>query len=182
LQNVCVLECLNVRLLGIIPQKRGPFIVTALESQIQHESPYYFIFTYFSINFHFNSLILIIHTSCSSLTFHNLYISFFIHQWLYSSLLGPGLFFTFVIFLIQPVGLLGRMINRSQGRCLHTEQHKHRINAHTDIHASSGIRTHDPSVRANEDSSCLRPRGHGDRHRMTLHRYFSIIGDLCCEY
>jgi hypothetical protein len=27
----------------------------------------------------------------------------------------------------------------------------HRINAHTDIHASSGIRTHDPSVRKGED-------------------------------
>jgi hypothetical protein len=27
----------------------------------------------------------------------------------------------------------------------------------------NGIRTHDPSVRASEDSSCLRPRGHCDR-------------------
>jgi hypothetical protein len=34
----------------------------------------------------------------------------------------------------QTVGLLGRVINPSQGRYLHTE-HKHRINAHTDIHA-----------------------------------------------
>jgi hypothetical protein len=42
---------------------------------------------------------------------------------------------------------------------LHIEQHKHRINAHTDIHASIGIRNHDPSVRASEDSSCLRLRG-----------------------
>jgi hypothetical protein len=33
----------------------------------------------------------------------------------------------------------------------------HRINAHTDIHALSGIRTHDPSVWATEDSSCRRP-------------------------
>jgi DNA-binding sugar fermentation-stimulating protein len=31
------------------------------------------------------------------------------------------------------------------------------------IHASSGIRTHDPYVRAGEDSSCFRPRGHCDR-------------------
>jgi hypothetical protein len=31
-----------------------------------------------------------------------------------------------------------------QGLYLHTEQHKHKINAHnTDIHALSGIRTHD---------------------------------------
>jgi hypothetical protein len=41
-----------------------------------------------------------------------------------------------------------------QALYLHTEQHKHRINAHnTDIHALSGIQTHDLSVRASEDSS-----------------------------
>jgi hypothetical protein len=62
------------------------------------------------------------------------------------------------------VGLLGRGISPSQGRYLHTEQHKRRINAHnTDIHALSGIRTHDPCVRATQDSSCLRPRGNCDR-------------------
>jgi hypothetical protein len=43
----------------------------------------------------------------------------------------------------------------------YTGQRKHRTNA--DIHASSGTRTHDPSVRAGEDISCLRPRGHCDR-------------------
>jgi hypothetical protein len=31
------------------------------------------------------------------------------------------------------------------------------------MHALSGIRTHHPSVRASEDSSCLRPRCHCDR-------------------
>jgi hypothetical protein len=36
-------------------------------------------------------------------------------------------------------------------------------NKRTDIHASSGIWTQDPSVWAREDSSCLRPRGHCDR-------------------
>jgi hypothetical protein len=30
----------------------------------------------------------------------------------------------------------------------------------TDIHAFSGIETHEPSVRASEDISCLRLRGH----------------------
>jgi hypothetical protein len=45
----------------------------------------------------------------------------------------------------------------------HTGQHKHRTNAHTDIHASSWIRTHDHSVWAGEDSSCPTPRGHCDR-------------------
>jgi hypothetical protein len=54
------------------------------------------------------------------------------------------------------------VISPSQGCYLHTGQHKHRINAHTDIHALSGIRTHDPSFRASEDISCLRPRGHCD--------------------
>jgi hypothetical protein len=77
----------------------------------------------------------------------------FIHQWLYSALLGPGLFFRFVISSTKTVGLLGRVISPSQGHYLHAEQHKHRINAN--IHASSGIRTHDPSFRASKDSLCL---------------------------
>jgi hypothetical protein len=45
-------------------------------------------------------------------------------------------------------GLLGRVMSPSQGRYLHTGQDKHRINAHTDTHALSGILSHDPSVRA----------------------------------
>jgi hypothetical protein len=64
-----------------------------------------------------------------------------IHQWLYNPLLGPDLFFSFVIFFTQTVGLLGRVISPSQGRYLYTGQHKHRINAHTDIHVLNGIRT-----------------------------------------
>jgi hypothetical protein len=55
--------------------------------------------------------------------------------------------------LRHSAGLLGRVISPSQSRYL----------TQTDIHASSGIRTHDPSVRASEDRSCLRPRGHCDR-------------------
>jgi hypothetical protein len=63
----------------------------------------------------------------------------------------------------QSLGLLGRGISPSHGRYLHTEQHKHRIKAHnTDIHALGRIRTHDPSVLAREDSSCLRSRGYWD--------------------
>jgi hypothetical protein len=90
------------------------------------------------------------------------FIHSFIHQCLYRTLLGPGLFFSFVIFFTQSVGLLGREISPSQGRYLHTGQHKHRINAHINIHALILIRTHDPRVRASEDASCLRPRGHCD--------------------
>jgi hypothetical protein len=66
----------------------------------------------------------------------NLVISFysFIHQWYYRPLLGPSLFFSFIIFFLQSVGPLGQVISPSQGRYLHTGQHKHRINAHADIH------------------------------------------------
>jgi hypothetical protein len=63
----------------------------------------------------------------------------FIHQWLYSPLLGPGLFFSFIIIFTQIVGLLGRVISPSQGLYLHTGQDKHRINSHTDIHALMGF-------------------------------------------
>jgi hypothetical protein len=52
-----------------------------------------------------------------------------IYLWLYSTLLDLGSFFSFLIYT-QSVGLLGWAIIRSQGRCLHTQQHKHRINAH----------------------------------------------------
>jgi hypothetical protein len=67
-------------------------------------------------------------------------------------LLGPGHVFNFVIiFFTHTVGLLGQVISPSQGRYLYTRKHKHRINVYTDIHALSGIRTHDPSFRVRED-------------------------------
>jgi hypothetical protein len=43
-----------------------------------------------------------------------------------------------------------------------------------DIHALSGIRTHDPSVEASEYSSCLRLRGH--RHIENLTHVKIILG------
>jgi hypothetical protein len=75
------------------------------------------------------------------------------------------------------VGLLGRGISPSQSRYLHTEHHKHKINAHNiDIHALSGIRTHDPSVSSGEDSSCLRPRG-----QCLVSRAPKRWAPLCCR-
>jgi hypothetical protein len=72
-------------------------------------------------------------------------------------------FFSFFI-STQLVGLLGRGISPPQGLYLHTEQHEHRINAHnTNIHALSGIQTHDPILRESEDISCLRPRDQCDQ-------------------
>jgi hypothetical protein len=66
-------------------------------------------------------------------------------------------------------------ISQSQGRCLRTEHHEHRINAHTDIQAFSGIRTQDPSVRAGEDGSCIRRRGHRDRHKYQSARIIIFV-------
>jgi hypothetical protein len=57
----------------------------------------------------------------------------------------------------ESVGLLGRGISSSQCRYLTQTQNKE-----TDIHGLNGIRTQDPSVRAREDISCLRPRGNCD--------------------
>jgi hypothetical protein len=58
----------------------------------------------------------------------------------------------------ESVGLLGRGISPTQGWYLHgttqTEQKQ------TDIRASRGIRTHDPSIWDGEDISYLKPRGH----------------------
>jgi hypothetical protein len=52
-------------------------------------------------------------------------------------------------------------ISPSRGRYLTQTQNK-RIQTSKFIHALSGIRNQDPSVRASEDISCLRPRGHCD--------------------
>jgi hypothetical protein len=64
--------------------------------------------------------------------------------------------FSFLI-LRQWVGLLGWWISPSQGR------YRYKLRINTYIHTLSEIRTDDPSVRACEDSSCFRPRGHRDR-------------------
>jgi hypothetical protein len=77
-----------------------------------------------------------------------------IHLPIYGStaLVELGRFFNLLIYT-QPVGHLARGIRPSQGGYLHT-----------DIHASSRIRTYNPSVLAGEDGSCLRQRSHCDRH------------------
>jgi hypothetical protein len=65
---------------------------------------------------------------CLSIYYLSLFLS--IYVWLYSPLLNLGRFFSFLIYT-QSVGLLERGISPSQGRYLHTGQHKQRINAHT---------------------------------------------------
>jgi hypothetical protein len=82
--------------------------------------------------------------------------------------------FQFLDLFTQSVGLLGRGISPSQSRYLHTQDRENIEQTHTDIHVSSGIRTHDPSVRAGEDGSCFLPRGHCDRHVTFLYSYILI--------
>jgi hypothetical protein len=64
----------------------------------------------------------------------------------------------------QTVGLLGRVISSSHGLCLNTET---RTPTHTsNIQVLSGSGTHDPVLRASEDSACLRLLGYRDRHQV----------------
>jgi hypothetical protein len=53
--------------------------------------------------------------------------------------------------------------NHPVARPLPTQDNTNSEQRQTDIHALSRIRTHNPSVRASEHSSCGRPRGHCDR-------------------
>jgi hypothetical protein len=48
---------------------------------------------------------------------------------------------------------------------------------YTNIHASIGIPTHDPSVREGEDISYLRPRGHCNRPNLEKYRYNNPLGN-----
>jgi hypothetical protein len=68
------------------------------------------------------------------------------------------IFLKFINLFGQFVGLPEQGFGPMQGLYLHrTTQHR---KTQTYIHASSGIRSHDPRVRAAEDSTCLRPLGH----------------------
>jgi len=65
------------------------------------------------------------------------------------------------LFLDILVGLLGQGIGPSQGLCLHRTAAQHR-KTRTYIHASSGIRIHDPKCSSDQkDRTCLiaRPLG-----------------------
>jgi hypothetical protein len=88
---------------------------------------------------------------------------------------GPWQLIQFRNNFSQTVGLLGREISSSQGFHLNTGQHKHRINAHTNIHALKRIRIHDPSVRASH-----RPRSYCDRPWICTHlNKFKCFFNLC---
>jgi hypothetical protein len=96
------------------------------------------------------------------------FLLFYIH-FSYTVLLRCRGFHFYLWIYTQSIELLRRVTGPSQGLYLNTGQHKHRINAHTpNSHVLSGIRTYDHSVRASEDSSCLRPLGYRDRLKHIL--------------
>jgi hypothetical protein len=74
-------------------------------------------------------------------------------------LLDFGPFFSSLSYT-QSVGFLVRGISPSQGRYLHTVQHKYRINAHR--HPCLEWDSSPRSQQLREDSPCLRQRGHCD--------------------
>jgi hypothetical protein len=90
-----------------------------------------------NFSFPIKLLHMFLHITCYSMTFYyrskthvlkHQTVNFFFRIWLYSSLY-LGRFFSFLI--LYTVGRTPwTWISPSQGRYLHTEQHKHRINAH----------------------------------------------------
>jgi hypothetical protein len=80
---------------------------------------------------------------------------------LLASSISEFYFLKFINLFRQLVVLFGWGIGPPQGLYLHktTQNRKTR----TYFHASSRIRIHDPSVRAAEESTCLRPLGHWDQ-------------------
>jgi hypothetical protein len=78
------------------------------------------------------------------------------------SFVWPWPVFSFLILHRRQDSLDGGSARR-KASTYRTQTQNKRI--HTpNIHALSGIRTHDPSVRESENSSCFRPRGYRDRH------------------
>jgi hypothetical protein len=91
------------------------------------------------------------------------------HQWLYSPCknLGRLTYRGFVILLRHTAGLLWTSGQPVAKASTYTRQHNIQTQE-TNIHALSGIRTHDPSNQAAADLR-LRPRGHWDRHMLVYH-------------
>jgi hypothetical protein len=98
-----------------------------------------------------------------------------------SPIQAPGLLFSSVNFFTDgrtpwtshqfvPRPLLKHRTTQTQNKHIHT----------SNIHALSGIRTHKHSVRASEDSSCLRPRSYCDRlsgYEETENKYKNLVGN-----
>jgi hypothetical protein len=77
----------------------------------------------------------------------------------------------------QSIGLLGQVIS-PVARPLPTQDNRNTEETRTDIHDLSRIRTHERSVWAGEDISCLRPRGHCDRQLLSTGQSSPGVGFL----
>jgi hypothetical protein len=88
------------------------------------------------------------------------------YLWLWSPLLDLGHFFSSLI--LYTVGRTPWTGDQSVARALPAHRTTQTETKRIDIDPLSGIRTHDPSVRANEDSSCLRPHGLCDQRLGSL--------------
>jgi hypothetical protein len=84
---------------------------------------------------------------------------------------GPWPFFQFLI--LNTVGRIPWTGKQAIARPLPTHR---TTQTQTDIHETSGIRTHDPSVRAGENGSCLRPCCNCDR------QYIACLREMTNAY
>jgi hypothetical protein len=93
---------------------------------------------------------------------------FFFFQWLFQSIHDPGLLFSSVIIFRRRQDSLDEW-SPLRKAATWTQDSTKRKNAYTpNIHALLEIRTHDPSVRASEGSSCPRLRGYCHRQHHSL--------------
>jgi hypothetical protein len=93
----------------------------------------------------------------------SIYLSIYLYLWLYSPLLDLGFYFSFLIFYI--VGRTSLTGDQPVARPLPT----HKKDTDTEKTPQTSMpwvefEPPDPSLRASEDSSCLRRRGHCYRH------------------
>jgi hypothetical protein len=108
----------------------------------------------------------------------SLYFTIRIIRFIYLSIYRP---FCWILALFQFLNRIHSRQNSLDGGsarrkvAIYTQNNTNTEKTHTDIHVVSGIRIHDPSVRASKDSSCLRPRGDCDRQLHVL----PITNTLC---
>jgi hypothetical protein len=91
---------------------------------------------------------------------------------LYNPLLDLGGFFRFLI--LYTVGRTPWTGDQPDARPIPIQHNTNTEQTHTYIHVLSGIRTHEPSVRAGEDILCLRPHGHCGRLNPTRYSLYCI--------
>jgi hypothetical protein len=83
------------------------------------------------------------------------------------SSVGPWpLFQFFNVYAVGRIPWTGESTSRKAAA--YTRNNVHTEYTHTNIHALSEIRTHDPSVRAGKDGSFLRPSGHRDNWQQSI--------------